>query len=196
MRQFLLFCVLVFFFGCNTWKESLVEKGNKEDAIQNAILDFSHTKKLFKQDSVFYVGVEDTLYSLKLVSESEYAHQWVPDKPYKDIIGISIIGDEETLYHKKDLEIGSSGKIPSRYQVVSGKLFLWHDDKYPLTKELVNILERYNLIRSDDVELFFITDDGKKGASYYFCRNDLSNYKKEISTIAMGYDVPELKCSK
>jgi len=192
--RYLILLICVFLFSCNTWKESLVKEGDKEDAIHNAILDFSHSKKLFNQDSVFYLQIEDPLYSQKSVSESEHAHQWVPDKPYKDIIGISIIGDEENTYIEKDFE-NENVRIPTRFTVVQGKLFLWWDDNYPLTQEVIDVLHQFHLVESEE-ESMFTTDHNKKGATYYFCRNDLSRYKKEITTTAMGYNIPKLKCPK
>jgi len=192
--RYLILLICAFLFSCNTWKESLVKEGDKGDAIHNAILDFSHSKKLFNQDSVFYLQIEDPLYSQKLVSESEYAHQWVPDKPYNDIIGISIIGDEENTYIEKDFE-NENVRIPTRFAVVKGKLFLWWDDNSPLNQEVIEVLHQFHLVESEE-EAMFTTDHNKKGANYYFCRNDLSRYKKEISTTAMGYNIPKLKCPK
>ena len=194
MRSFLLFCFLIFFFGCNTWKESLVREGDKEDAVQNAILDFTHTKKLFKQDSVFYLSIEDPLYSLKLVSESKYAHQWVPDKPFKNIIGISIIGGDSHTYIEQEFK-NDNNRIPSRYKIVKGKLFLWWDDDYPLTQEVIDVLHQFDLVVSEE-EVMVVTEHGKKGASYYFCRNNLTIYTKEITTTSMGYDIPKHRCPK
>lgn len=191
----LLFLLIGFFlFSCSTWKESLKKVGGKDDAIQNAVLDFSHTKKLFSQDSVFYVGVDDTLSSFKLISENENTSGWVVDKVYTDIIGISIIGGEMP-YQKKDFG-NTDVRIPSRYIVEQDRLFLWYDEDYPVTEELINVLNQFNLIIENNSETLVVFDDAKKGASYYFCRNDLSDYKKQVSSIAMGYDVPKLKCPK
>ena len=37
----------------------------------------------------------------------------------------------------------------------------------------------------------------KKGALYYFCKNNLKNYKKVVTNRAMGwYKQPELECDK
>jgi len=194
MRQsILLICVL--FIGCNTWKESLIKEGDKEVAIQNAILDFSHTKKLFNQDSVFYIGVDDTLSSFKLVPEDVNASGWVVDKIYPEIIAISIIGGDMMPYQEQDFE-NENIRVPSRFIIEQGKLFLWYDDDYPLSQELKSALNQFNLIKENDSEAVIIFDDAKKGASYYFCRNDLLDYKKQVSSIAMGYDVPKLNCPK
>jgi hypothetical protein len=38
-------------------------------------------------------------------------------------------------------------------------------------------------------------DDAKKGADYYFCKQNYHVYKKIITRIALGYyKAPELKC--
>ncbi|MEP1150342.1 MAG: hypothetical protein ABJH08_01330 [Balneola sp.] len=190
----LLFLLTIFLlFSCSTWKESLVEKGDKEEAIQNAILDFSHTKRLFKQDSVFYIGVDDPLVIFK-----EGKTRWHPHKTHDKIIGISIVGDSENLYHKSDVELNKPNenpRIPSRFVIHNEKLFLWYDDTQQITQELVDAISQFGLVRDNDEELFVVIDDGKKGANYFFCRNDLSRYKKVINNIAIGYyDMPKLSC--
>ena len=196
LRMRLLLLLIGFFlFSCSTWKESLVKKGDYEDAIQNAILDFSQTKKLFKQDLVFYIGVYDPFVIFK-----EEKTSWIPHITHDEIIGISIIGGDETLYHKSDVELGKHNdnpRIPSRFIIHEEKLFLWYDDTQPITQELVYVLSQFRLVRDNSEELFMIIDDGKKGTDYFFCRNDLSRYKRVINNIAIGYyKMPKLKCPK
>lgn len=182
-----------FLFSCSSWKESLIKEGDQKAAIQNTILDFSHTKKLFKQDSVFYIGVDDPLVIFR-----EGETRWIPDKTHEEIIGISIVGDSENLYHKSDLELNKPNenpRVPSKFIIHQEKLFLWYDDTQPITQELVDTLTQFGLVRDNDEELFVIIDDGKKGASYYFCKSDLSRYKKSVNNIALGYEgVPKLNC--
>ena len=38
-------------------------------------------------------------------------------------------------------------------------------------------------------------NDAAKAADYYFCRNDVSNYKRVVTHVATGYyEPPKLKC--
>ena len=41
----------------------------------------------------------------------------------------------------------------------------------------------------------FIINDAAKAAHYYFCRDNISNYKRVVTHVATGYyKPPKLKC--
>ncbi len=89
----------------------------------------------------------------------------------------------------------TKGKLPSRYVIEDGKLFYWWDDQYPVTEEMLAILWKYNLLQKDLIIPEFSTDDSQKGADYYFCKNNLSKYKRVITSKGIGYyKPPKLKC--
>ena len=196
MRLLIILLTLVLLTGCSGWKQLLIGQGNEYDLINNAILDFSNTERLFKQDSTFHVTFIDTLYSMKLERVDDRTLKWIPDKKYENIIGVSILGSIGKIYYIDDIEIGSFGSLPSRYMEKNNKLYYWYDDDYPLTQDVVDVLNKFNVIEKIEsiAMVEFIIDDGKKGASYYFCRDNFSKYKKVVSTIAIGYDIPKLHC--
>ena len=170
-------------FSCSSWKNTLIENGNHNDAIHNAIKDFINTSKLYKTDSIFYVRFVE-----------------FNDK----ILGVSIVGDSENkLYPTNENKIGTNlPYFPTNYFIVNGKLFYWYDSTKTIDSNLITIFAKYNLIDSMNVDSIvgippITIDDSKKGVDYYFCRNNLKKYKKVTTRIAMGwYEYPKLRCNK
>lgn len=191
--------VLVFLLlleNCRTFKNELILNGDHNNAIQNAILDFSSTSRLYKKAAVFSVSFHDTLYRMILEETNDGNHRWVEGKPYKGIVAISISVEYNKLFLAADAKVGSKGKLPSRYIEKEGKLFYWWDDDYPLKKEALTIYHKYNLLQGNVISaLDFSINDAQKGVDYYFCKNDLSKYKKVITDKGIGYyNAPKLNC--
>lgn len=172
------YSLLIFFSlmisSCSTWKKELSQNGNNEIAIKNAIIDFYNTSYLVKKDKVF------NLYS----------------KEYNSgIVGVSIIGNINKIY----VVNGSpEGRIKDQYIEYKGRLFCWYDDEKGRDPNIIKKLSEYKVI--DSVKAFtedmgYLTDDKKKGASYYFCKDNLLIYKKETTSIAMPREMKnDLNC--
>lgn len=176
-----MFAIAIIFGGCASVKNTFVKSGNnQDDAIQTAISDFSKTRKLFKKDAVF---------SVEIVGLSN-----------NDNLMIVRIGkNNRKLLITKDAKIGSTGKLPSRYFEKEGRLFFWWDDSYPLTEAAFAVYKKYNILQDDENGRItipdFIIDDAQKGAHYYFCKNDVSSYKRVITNRGVGYYTPpDIKC--
>lgn len=187
--------ILITLFNCSSYRNQLVSTGSQNEAILNAIKDFSHTS-LYRKNSVFHITFYDTLYRKILVRESERNYKWINGKPYKDIIAINIFGQDDKHIYKltRETGIGTKGFLPSKYIEKDGKLFIWYDDNIAMDEKTLSILKKYELIAVNE-EVMITTDEKKKGADYYFCRKDLTKYKKNISNIAIGYyDAPEMEC--
>lgn len=188
------FAVLLL-LGCSSLKNSMIKTGEniKEVAIYNAILDFSKKCSLFQKDSVFSVSFKDSLYSLVLKQIDERNFRWVRDRFYEGVVTVSILAfPEYQFYYSEE----TKGKLPSRYVIKAGKLFYWSDHNYTVTEEMLAVLWKYNLLQEDFLIPEFSTNDSQKGADYYFCKNDLSKYKRVITNKAIGYyDPPKLKCN-
>jgi hypothetical protein len=154
----------------------MIINGEQNEAIQNAILDFIYTeKKILKYDKVFSISTKED----------------------KDNISVSILGISTPI----SLIIEEDGSynyclFPTMLIETNGKLFLGYDETKNVTDTIINTLYRYNLI--DTMSVYTVTmiiDDTKKGVDYYFCKNNLSKYKKVITNKAMGYyKPPKLKC--
>ncbi len=203
MKIVLAFCsIIVICYGCVSFKEQLKQTGGKNEAIQNAIIDFVNTSKLKRKDSVFSVAVYDTVYSMVAKRIDDRNFQWVGDKPFEKIIAVNILGagDYQFLL-TKEVKVGVKGKLPSRVLKMHGKIFYWWDDTYPLTQEAFDIFKRYHLLQDDQNGVLTIPsnpiDDSRKGVDYYFCRNNLKSYKKVTTNRATGfYPVPDLVCEE
>ncbi|UGU18157.1 hypothetical protein LS482_09780 [Sinomicrobium kalidii] len=178
-----IFIVLVFFLiNCSSWKRMLVDKGTQNDAVQNAIIDFLYTSRLSKSDSVFSIYVEN-----------------IDD----NVLGVKVGGEFNKLLPGPENRIGTkSSDFPSRYIEKEGKLFYWVDSTHILTKDMVSILSKYNHIDSLNVNGFIgipetssLIDDSKKVVHYFFCKSNISMYKKVTTNIGMGYyEPPKLDC--
>jgi hypothetical protein len=160
----------------------MATKGNQNDAVHNAIIDFLNSGGTsLKRDNVFSVGIED-----------------IGDT----IIGVSIFGDVNKLVPTSKNKIGTSQPgFPTRYFEREGKLFYWYDPDHPITTDLIAILSMYKHIDSLNVNGFVgipsqTIDESKKATDYFFCKCDLQKYKRIRTSIAMGYyKPPELECS-
>ena len=166
-----------------------------EDFINVAISDFVSKCSLFKKDSVFKISVEDTLVELSFQSEQS---RWILDTVYQNILVVNVFGLINKVWYFSDAVIGSKGELPSRYVIVKGKLFFWQDDNYPLTEETLSVFKRYNIlteVMERGMLPDFIINDAAKAAHYYFCRDNISNYKRVVTHVATGYyKPPKLKC--
>ena len=180
MKIYYLAFIFFLFESCASWRNTLIEKGDNNAAVQNAINDFLHTEKLYKKDSVYYVRI-------KIINDA--------------IIGVSIIDDENKIAVITENKIDYSYKaFPTNYFEKNGKLFYWKDSTQKASEELIIKLSKMNRIDTAIINEYFPprgkVDDSKKGFDYYFCKNNLRKYKKVHSKIAMGwYKIPKLECN-
>jgi hypothetical protein len=182
--------------SCGSYRNQLLSSGDQNQAILNAIIDFSNTNVSYKKYSVFHVTFYDTLYRKILEKESERNFSWVNGKPYKNIIAITISGsDNKHIYQLTEKNgIGTKGFLPPKYTEKDGKLFIWYDDNIPMDEKTLSVLKKYELVSTDEPGMIR-TDERKKGAHYYFCRKNLKKYKKKVTNIAIGYyDAPKIDC--
>ncbi|MDR1553979.1 MAG: hypothetical protein LBS69_11055 [Prevotellaceae bacterium] len=195
-RLLFLLTILVLFESCGTWKSTLVSSGDINDAINNIITDFLHTSKLNKKDTIFtfYISeYEDVVYNPE---NNEVVY--IPKK--EETFIISIGRADNKIYPREENKVGTYDEIfPTRYTIRDGKLFYWSDTTQVITQEIISVLDKYNHIDFDwhkeyDVPPFVI-NDGAEGLVYYFCKNDLKNYKKKKSdNIRRHYRTPKLNC--
>ncbi len=175
MKSYLyfIFVIILLLPSCATWKTGISSQGDYETAIKNAVIDFSNTTSVFKQDSTFAVDFKEF--------DSE-------------IIGVSLLGTVGKFIVVAD---GKTSRLPTRYLEYNGKLFYWYDEKYSLKEDVINKLDEYSLIDSVKTiaQAVFVHDDAKKGVNYYFCKKKLSSYKKIVTTKALEYcKIPKLHC--
>lgn len=174
----LLLTVIHFFNSCSTIKQGMVKKGDTNDAVMNAIIDFSKTGSIYKNETIFYI-------SIKKINE--------------DKLVVDISKNSSKILIGKRTVIGSKGKTPSRYIEKDGKLFFWWDDNFALSQDALDIFSKYKLTQFDEDGAVLlpdnVNDEKQKGFHYYFCLCNLLNYKKVITTKGLGYyDSPNLEC--
>jgi len=174
------FLAIIFLFGsCSSWKNILIAEGNYNTAVQNAVHDFLNTSIHSKEGNVFSVDVESV---------------------NNDIIRITILNDQDKLVPTPENRKGTNKPyFPTNYIEQEEKLFYWYDSTAVISDELIWILSRYNHIDSinvnEIVEIRGVFDDSKKAVEYYFCKNNLLKYKKNVTRIGRGnYEPPKIKC--
>ena len=176
----ILIAILLFFENCGSFKRELIRIGDEENAIKNAILDFTNTSRLYKKSTVFSVSVF-------VLNNNE------------ELLVVRIGKNNTKMLLTASTKAGSKGKIPSRYIEQEGKLFFWWDDNYPLTEKTLAVFREYNLLQDDENGRIIFPDskidDAQEAVHYYFCKNDLSRYKKVVTNKGVGYYVPpSLNC--
>jgi hypothetical protein len=142
-------------------KVNMVVNGDENDAIMNAVFDFIHTEnKLLKDDKTFLVYTENI----------------------EDKIGVSIMGDPNSILFIIEEDGSRSYRaFPTMLFEADEKLFFWYDETKSVTDAIINTLYKYNFVDTMIVNVYIperTISEVKKGADYYFCRSDLSNYKK------------------
>ncbi|WP_123902715.1 hypothetical protein [Chryseobacterium elymi] len=160
-RKIYLYLLVLFLpLSCNGQTKGLISKGDYLVAIDNAVSDFSKTSSLLKKDTFFSVS-----YKVKT-----------------NIIEVNIIGNSNKFYIDNDKPLN---RLPTNYIESNGKIFYWFDDNQNNSNpNIINKLKEYKLIEYNAETIEYSRDDKKKGVSYYFCKNDLTNYKKVKSNIS------------
>ncbi len=162
--------------SCNLVKSQSTSLTLFDKAIEIAINDFSKTKA-FKKDRVFNI-------SYKEISEN--------------ILFISILETEENKYLYSITKPVEENILPSRYIEKDNKLFIWWDDNKKVDQEMFDILKKYNMLKDDEggwiTFLDYAMDDKKKATNYYFCKNNLKEFRRIITNIS-GASFPKLKCN-
>lgn len=164
----------------------------QNEAIEIAIADFLKCR-LSKNFNAFSVSIDVI---------SEYA----PYKISDDLVVVSILGAEtsEPQYYITLTDTLESTRLPTRHVIKDGKLFYWYDSDYGLTDEAIRVFRNYNLadfLENSGLEHILgqevYGDDFAKGATYYFCKNNPSNYKRVITSIGIGgYKPPMVRCKR
>ncbi|MBC8592807.1 hypothetical protein H8744_05980 [Oscillospiraceae bacterium N12] len=176
--------LIILSFCCSAIKDSDNNANLRNEAIIIAIEDFLDNCSLQKTDNAFeanvYIENDDIL-----------------------VLGISGTYGFKIYPSSKDT-IGAETRIfPSHYIERNNKLiYYWVDSINVLTEEIVKVLAKYNQIDSSYVNYEnaypdYLLDESIKGAHYYFCKNDLSIYKRVVTRVGIGwYDPPKLNCYK
>ena len=194
----------IFIISCATYKKDLYHgNGTLEQARMNAIIDFAAT---YKTPQYFLKERKGKPFDVFWAVEYEKAKDTMPETYI-----FSLYPDRQghISLRAKDIIGKTTDWFPTKYKEINGKLFLWHDSLVPLSKKVIEIIHSYGVLDSTDVKMdlgmlpddfedtrMVRMDDGLKGVDYYFCKDDISKYKKVKTSIATGYYTPpKLDCS-
>lgn len=174
--------ILLFFNSCSSYKHKLYKGNDKDKAILNSILIFTHSSNLYEKADVFKLSLLeiDNIDNLFVVRIGIYKNKMVLDE----------LNNAKEQY--------DNTKMASRYLIDGkNKLFLWWDEKHEIYQSTVDVFKKYNLLVSDINEYFdnWKIDDSKKSAHIYFCKNDITKFKKVQTNKGIGYyKTPRLQC--
>lgn len=175
--KYLIIAVTGITLGCKPQKiQNTQQKGEGNEAIISAIHDFSMSSSLFRQGSVFFVWLED----------------------HSDIYSVSIGSPAVKVLYDKSL--GTSGfRLPSHVLVVDDRLFYWWEDGVEPSSNVIDMLKKYEILQDNQGGAILFPDKFdhvmKKSMHYYFCKNNISNFRSVKTTKALGYyNAPILKC--
>lgn len=162
------FFLLLAFQSCATSKSGISKTGNYETAIKYAIKEF-RTSSLAKRDSTFSVSFREL---------------------DGGVIGVCLYG---TVNKFMILRHGNSSKLPNKYIEYKGKLFYWNDENSSADTGIIPKLNEYHVLDSleDISQIVFVHDDAKKAMYYFFCKQNLSRYKKTASNRTWKYARPQ-----
>ncbi len=185
---FILLTILV--CGCAApWKAELVESGTREDVIRNAIIDFMNTRSSKR--------ASDTVdaYKIFYASDDKFIHV-----PGLIIIDIFPQFKREVYPYPWDTVGHLNADIPTQFVKYGGKVFIWRDPSVPVTQELLNMMNEYDLIDTNwrdeeyNIPLGMTDSDWKsdqfypspagprddiEAVSYFICDNNFKKYKKD-----------------
>lgn len=182
MKYSIFVLILCISISCSSWKESLRHNESENNIIHNVITDFTHTSSLYRKNKVFHVSIRDIKNDIIVIGVFPSLSKFLPEP-------------EDTIGNEK-------GYIPTNFVEQDGKLFYWRDSTKVLTKEVVEVFNKFNLIDSININGFIAIPEGamymderQMGVDYYICRNNLKKYKKVANSIAYGYyEAPKLNC--
>lgn len=190
-----------FLYNCVSYKSKIYEgQGGVIEARVNIMDDFIHTyetpKSYLKEREGKPFNVF-TIWEEKPSSEKLYVFTVLPNN------------QKEIRLDPKD-HLGKVPRIgfPNKFVEQEGKLFLWNDGTTPLKEEILNIMDKYQVLDSIDVKLesgllpndyedkrMIVIDDALEAVDYYVCKNNVSEYKRVKNNKAFGYyQPPKLDC--
>ncbi|MEE9348787.1 MAG: hypothetical protein V3U80_01930 [Flavobacteriaceae bacterium] len=174
--------VMGLIFSCGSQKFQLKQKGNKDNARKNIILDYLYNYTEKSKEFFFVENFSDTkrLYVFRI----EKYNTVKPAPSLTDTIG------------------AYTDFFPTNYYEKDNKLFIWHDKNKRLDKKTVVKMQEYNCIDSlyykgDNVDGAIIdTGNFQKSLYYFVCKENISKYKKRKAIWIEPKNYPNIKCLK
>lgn len=206
MKFIVFFLLIAVSIRCTTKKEATyidgyytIAKSSLHDAaVQTALYDFICSER--SKDSVFSISIYDPPVVLRW---SDERGRWVLKKQLDELIMVRILPFYDLWMWVDSTEVKDvSSNIPNRFLTIDNKFFYWEDDNYPVIKEVIDAFdERGLLFRVSDIEEYieymdkrFQTAEYLPGVDYFFCKNNLSIYKKMRFNKRKSSRAPKIRC--
>lgn len=200
----LLVSILVFtliLLSCATYRKQLFAgRGDIEQARMNTIIDFANTYKTPKRYLKIRQGKPFNVFQIYRRKSFETTHSYL----------LSILPEDESISIRTEHKLGEipRSNFPNKYVVKENKLFLWNDGETPLQKDVVEVMNKFDVLDSIDLKWelgllpsdfedtrMITIDDRLEAFTYFICRNDISEFKKVVTWKALGYyDQPNISC--
>lgn len=167
--------------------------------IQNAIMDFSKTRRFHKKDSVFQVTFNPEVYKRVVKKDSAGGIETIKGEKYQGMQAVDIFPNFKKVLLSANVKVGlKSTIVPSRFMEINQKLYLWWDLDYPLTQETLDVLEKYHVFQDDEGGIITFPEDAnyhsKRGVYYYYCSSNPHQYKRIFTNEWKRHKIPRLKC--
>ena len=149
-KKMILLMITISLFSCSVWKKNLNAIGNYETAIDNAISDFINTSPLYNRYDVFSIFCSTDTAFIRVSIQGRK-----PDEPL-------CVLDTPCYYNRY-------------YEHDHKKLFVWADERCTDNQGFIKKIDEYNMI--GNVLIVFV-DYNKNSVTYYFCPQNLKQYRK------------------
>ncbi|MPS66728.1 hypothetical protein [Chryseobacterium sp.] len=170
MKMFLCLIILQLSLSCTAQHNTVSVSNDYNIVINIAINDFYKTSSLLKDDKIFSVSYKNV---------------------DNNIIQVNIIGNPNKFYIENGKPLN---RLPTKYIEYNDKIFYWSDDgQDKLDSSIINKFQQYGLIERNADIIEYNIDDKKKGVSYFFCKENLTRYKKIKSNLSITKP-PKINC--
>ena len=185
-NYFKIFTIVLIFslFACSTYKANLLGGNLKENAIKNAILDYSKIKRSMNRYKTFRVVVDS---SCNFKKPENYCIKISP------MINIYSLTPYDTIGIK-------SSNLYNDFVVKDGNLFLWVDYTKGTNQKTLDIMDSFKILDSSFIkkgysDVVFSTIGHPRDTRFYiFCKKDIKKYKIVKGSYITKNNYPLLDC--
>jgi len=115
-----------------------------------------------------------------------------------ELVGVTIGEYNYKLNFSNDLTSGGKKGIKVGFKEIDGNLFFWRSSTYSDFDSSISIFKKYNVLMTEDEVKSGMSPGSfgwKKGTHYYFCKNNVTKFKRLKSRMGIGYyQAPSIKC--
>ncbi len=173
-----LILVLIIVSCKSSYLKNIKQTGTKDDARINAIIYFTNSNRLLSNKFYIVYNCDET----------------------EDLFCFKFYKNEKSLLKLSD-SIGGypTGYFPNKHIEMDNKLFLWNEPNVQITKEIIDVMNKYNAIDSSYYKIpnyLPLVDTGsfKKEMCYFICKDNISKYRKKKSIWIDVEDYPIIDC--